>query len=425
MKLAIISDLHFGFGAGTEREEDAFSAAAEAFEKAKDADLIILGGDIFDSRDPDADILSRSMEILQKPLLEKASGAKLAGFVGGKMHDSVSRMSLLGIPVVSIHGTHERRAKGLINPVQALEKAGFVIHIHCNGVIFEKKGEKVCVQGLSGVPDQYAETVLKEWDPKPVEGCYNIFVLHQSVTEFLYAEHTLDLEKIPKGFDVYVNGHIHESDKSLYGGKPFLIAGSLIPTQLRKEESGKAKCFWKFDTKTGEWEQVFLTGQRGFYFIEFKGHEAFESEMRRIITENLGLKPIVKVSFPKEAGNSVVSEVESKYREGVILSVKKEVIEERRFEAKTLEEHKLSVEELGRRLLAENLGRAGLDPGVFDQVFELLAAGKADEAMGLMKKAAEPKPVLKHTETRKEPEHNAPEYPGQARPRARQKTVFG
>lgn len=425
MKLAIISDLHFGFGAGTEREDDAFSAASEAFGKAKDADLIILGGDIFDSRDPDADILSRSMEILQEPLLEKASGARLVGFLGGKAHDSVSRMSLLGIPVVSIHGTHERRAKGLINPVQALEKAGFVIHLHCNGVIFEKKGEKVCVQGLSGVPDQYAEAVLKEWNPKPVEGCFNVFLLHQSVTEFLYAEHTLDLEKIPKGFDLYVNGHIHESDKSLYGGRPFLIAGSLIPTQLRKEESGKSKCFWKFDTKTGEWEQVFLTGQRGFYFVDFKDQPSFEKEMRRIITGNLEMKPIVKVSFPKEVSNSVVSEVEAKYREGVILSVKKETMEERRFESKTLEEHKLSVEELGRRLLAENLGRAGLDPRVFESVFELLAAGKADEAMGLMKKAVEPKPVPKHPEIRKEPEHSAPEDPGQVRSKARQRTVFG
>jgi DNA repair exonuclease SbcCD nuclease subunit len=193
MKLAIISDLHFGFGAGTEREEDAFSAASEAFGKAKDADLIILGGDIFDSRDPDADMLSRAMEILQQPLLEKSSGARLVGFVGGKAGGTVSKMSLLGIPVVSIHGTHERRARGLVNPVQALEKAGFTIHLHCNGVIFEKSGERVCIQGLSGVPDQYAESVLKEWDPAPMAGCYNVFVLHQSITEFLYAEHTLDM----------------------------------------------------------------------------------------------------------------------------------------------------------------------------------------------------------------------------------------
>jgi hypothetical protein len=230
-----------------------------------------------------------------------------------------------------------------------------------------------------------------------------------------------------------VNGHIHDSEKSLYHGKPFLIAGSLIHTQLRKEESGKAKCFWKVDTMTGEWEQVFLTDQRGFYFVEFKEPESFLKEMHSIISGNPEKKPVVKVSFPKEVRSSSVSDIEDRYKDSVVLSFKKETIDEKKFESKTLEQHKLSVEELGKKLLADNLARAGLDPRTFDGVFDLLVAGKQEEALNLMKEAAIPaeKPVLvgraspavepsinRHTEAQL-PDEKMPV------PRPRQKTIFG
>ena len=81
MKIAILSDFHFGFGAGTEREEDPYEAVREAIEKSKSCDLILLGGDVFDTRNPNAEILTRAMEILIKPLLSK-SETKLNKGVG-------------------------------------------------------------------------------------------------------------------------------------------------------------------------------------------------------------------------------------------------------------------------------------------------------------------------------------------------------
>ncbi|MBN2042567.1 MAG: DNA repair exonuclease [Candidatus Aenigmarchaeota archaeon] len=389
MKISIISDFHFGFGSGTERENDPYDAVNEAMEKSKGCDLIIMPGDLFDSRNPDAEVLSRSMEVLQKPLLWK-SGVRFSGFSGNK--PDVSKMALIGIPMVAIHGTHERRVKGLINPVQALEKAGFLIHLHCNGAVFEKDGKKVCIQGMSGVPDQYAESVLREWDPKPMEGAYNIFVLHQSITEFLYADNTIDLKKLPRGFDLYINGHIHDSKVSDYSGKKFLIPGSLIATQLRKEESKEPKSFFIFDTKTGKEEKVFLEKQRKFFFIEYSDN--FDREMKRIIDENRDRKPIVRVSFPKESIPSEVEDIETKYSGKVILSVKREKGDEKRFDSKTLEEHKLSVEELGKKLLSENLEKEGLDPRTFENIFVLLGEGKTDEAKEVLEKMPKEKTAV-------------------------------
>lgn len=383
MKIAILSDFHFGFGRGTEREDDPYSAVSEALGKIDGIDLILLGGDLFDGRTPDASVLSRAMELLHKPLL-KESSVKFSGFTGERKGEQPSGMSLLGIPVVSIHGTHERRVKGLVNPVQALEKAGFLIHLHCNGAIFEKEGEKVCIQGLSGVPDQYAESVLQEWNPEPLEGCFNIFILHQSVTEFLYAPNTIDLGKIPKGFDYYVNGHIHNPKLTSYEGKPFLLTGSLIPTQLRKEESKEPKSFWVLDTSTGETKRIPLERQRRFYFIDYQGKEELRKKMEDIFSRRHELKPIIRINFPKDSGSEEISETESIYGEKSILSVKRESMEEKKFESKTLEEHKLSVEELGKKLLRQNLEKEGLDPRTFEGIFELLVEGKSDEAIGLL-----------------------------------------
>lgn len=382
MKIAILSDFHFGYGTGTEREEDPYEAAKEALEKAKDSDLILLGGDVFDTKNPNAEVLTKAMELLLKPMLKK-SGTRLVKGIK-KDTEKVSKIALMGIPIVSIHGTHERRTKGLLNPVEALEKAGFLTYLHCNGVVFEKGGEKIAIHGMSGVPDQYAESVLKNWNPKPVPGCFNILILHQSITEFLYAPYTMDMKILPKGFDLYVNGHIHEAKKSEYSGKPFLLTGSLIPTQL-KEESTKPKGFWTFETFTSETRWVTLEDQRRVYYKTFESPDTgtVESELEKILGEEQRKKPIVRMNLKGKVKDTLTNEIESKFGNRILLSFKKD-FPKKEIPTKTLEEHKLSVEEMGRKFLLENLGKSGLDPKTFEDVFELLVEGKTENAMEML-----------------------------------------
>lgn len=404
MRIAIISDTHFGFGQGTEREEDPYEAFGEAIEGSLDCDLILLPGDIFDGRNPDAETLSRAMELMTRPLLRQSDIELIQGI--GKDTGKISEIALMGIPMVAIHGTHERRSKGLLNPIEALEKAGFLIHLHCNGVVFGKGDERVAIQGMSGVPEQHAEETLSGWGPSPEHGCFNLLMLHQSITEFLYAPHTLDLKKIPEGFDLYVNGHIHEAKVSEYKGKPFLIAGSTIPTQL-KEESEKPKGFWIIETsvrdrmKDEEGEVTEKAGirliwkefkkQRRFYYRKLgeQGADEIEEHMKRIIESNPGKKPMVRLDMEGEVKDTLIDEIETRFGQEMILSIKRDKKVDK-IPKKSLEEHKLSVEEMGRKILLKNLKDSGLDAKSFENFFELLVHGKSEEAMeGLIKKPPE------------------------------------
>jgi DNA repair exonuclease SbcCD nuclease subunit len=405
MRIAILSDFHFGFGAGSERAEDCYDAFREAVEKALGCDLMIFAGDMFDTRNPDAETLARAMELMVPALLRQNDIRLLQGI--GKDASKVSEIAVMGIPIVAIHGTHERRTKGFLNPVEALEKAGFLVYLHCNGVIFEKEGERVAIQGMSGVPDQYADGVLSNWNPAPEHGCFNIFVLHQSITEFLYAEHTLDLNKLPKGFDLYVNGHIHEAKESEYDGKPFILTGSLIPTQI-KEGSEAPKGFYIAETsvrdlagETPDAKKVFdkkgvriywlpLERQRKVYARTFENPtmEGIEKEIDAVLAKEHEKNPIVRIDLKGKFSETLAKEIEVKFGSRAILSLKK-AAEKGELPRRTLEEHKLSVEETGRKIMLENLKKAGLNQKLFENLFELLVEGKTDETIDLLTKAPE------------------------------------
>ncbi|MCK4884124.1 MAG: metallophosphoesterase, partial [Candidatus Diapherotrites archaeon] len=68
MKIAIISDCHFGVFFGTERENDSFEQAREALFNAIElgADAILLPGDIFDSKIPRPEVMAKAMDIFRE-----------------------------------------------------------------------------------------------------------------------------------------------------------------------------------------------------------------------------------------------------------------------------------------------------------------------------------------------------------------------
>lgn len=138
MRISVLSDFHFGFTYSTEMENDSFDNAEEAMEKALDSDLIIIAGDIFDTRLPKTQTWANAIRILTKPLLKGNSGVKLLDCT--KDLKEISKKTLSHLPVMAVHGNHERRAKGETNPVEVLENAGILIHLHCQTVVFEKDG---------------------------------------------------------------------------------------------------------------------------------------------------------------------------------------------------------------------------------------------------------------------------------------------
>lgn len=385
MRIAVISDSHLGYGSG-ERERDAMDNFREALEKALDHDIIIMPGDIFDTKVPTPEVLSEAMELFNMPKAMEG-----ASFVEGfsKDMENVPHLTKTGLPVVSIHGTHERRTKGLVNPLQALEKAGFMVHLHCNGVVLEKGGDKVCIQGLSGVPDQYAETVLKEWGPSPREGCFNIFMLHQSIAGHVNSPNVLEPASLPNGFDLYICGHMHEDKVAEVRGRPFLIPGSLIQTQLTKE-SPIRRGFYSIIIEGGMlkgMKKVELEGQRPVYYRELEAdREAVEKEVAGILSQPHPKKPVIRLKMKGDMESGTMRELEARFSDKAILSFRKESSAADAPAAVGLEEQKLSVQELGRKLLQENLVRSGLDPRTYESVFEALLDNRAQEALELLRK---------------------------------------
>ena len=344
MKLLVVSDTHFGYDEGGERWDDAFECADEAVACNRDADAILLVGDIFDARIPTPETLGRALAFFEK------------------VHRA-------GIPVVGIHGTHERRARDFVNPVQLLERAGLITYIHCSSVTLP---ENVAVFGMGGVPDQYAAAALQEWNPQPLPGHTNILLLHQSLEGFLLAPHLLKLSELPKGFDLTINGHIHDAQQAEANGRPLLITGSAIQTQF-SADAEKPRGYWTITVSAGTMEFHFQEFPHQRPFFSVKGTPTdIQEKLAGIFSQTFPKKPVVRVHLPNEA-----VELEP-YKGKAIFLFKRESPASQ--QGVTIEEHRLSVRELGQKLLLENLQQAGLDARLYEELFELLEAGREDEA---------------------------------------------
>ena len=258
MKLAILSDFHLGY----ERfAEDAYKQAKEALEKASEvADVLLIPGDIFDTRNPKPETLAEAINIFRE-LGEKEWKAKVTSFQStGEMYTD--------LPIIAVAGTHERRAKDVENPVDLMHLAGFLVDVSNGSVVIEKDGEKVAVCGIGGIEDQMFNGAIEERNPKPVAGTFNVFMFHESIYELLpFNENFTKLEELPEGFDLYVNGHLHSRTEEKVHGKRLLIPGSTVLTQLKEGEQD-AKGFFLFDTENYSYKFHEIECRK-FHYVKF------------------------------------------------------------------------------------------------------------------------------------------------------------
>jgi DNA repair exonuclease SbcCD nuclease subunit len=399
MKISILSDFHFGFSPQIELEEDSFEHANEAMEKALDSDLILIVGDIFDSRFPKTSVWAKAIKVLVKPLLKEST----IKFVEcSKKLRKISQRTLKHLPVVTIHGTHERRTKDEINSVQALENAGILIHLHCQKIIFEKDGIKVAIHGMSGVPERYAKDILNSWNPKPVLNCFNILLLHQSIEPYVYSPiepPTLNLSNLPKGFDLIVDGHIHAHNIEKINDSILAIPGSTIVTQLEENEAETEKGFIKIKVgKKLEIDFVPLEKNRKFFYEEIrveKGssiREQIKEKLKSIEAKKLSKSPLIKIKIVgKEAEvlDRELRDIEKKYSDKAIINFSKELespeITQKIEFLRNLREQKLSVEEMGLELLKKNLEELGFESTFdYDNIFKLLGDGKVEKTLNIL-----------------------------------------
>ena len=387
MKIAIVSDMHLGY----ERfSEDALSQAKEALQKASElADAIIIPGDIFDKRYPKPDVISQAMKLFRE-ILSKNFGAEVAEYSGqNKIYTKK--------PIVAIPGTHERIAKGKENAVQLLSLAGLLVDTSEATTTLSKGDERVCIFGLGGVSEEMVKPELESLNPKPVPGAFNIFMFHQSIYELLpFSSTFIKYSDLPEGFDLYACGHMHNRVEAKVHGKPLLIPGSTVLTQLKSEEQGN-KGFIIFDTESYKYEFVKIKS-RPFIIKEISANqtdaEKIIEECKSTISDAVskgGVKPILKIKISGTASRGFekadmgLQSIAAKYSKEAIISFDTQSlsIEGSESAMEELREGKVDsmpVKELGMHLLSEKLSKSKVR-GSFkpSELFTLLSSEESKD----------------------------------------------
>jgi len=267
MKLAFVSDTHFGY---SRFEKDALvQGEAALLDASKRADAILLGGDIFDQRVPRLEVLA-----------DVASALKSAR--QNLPENGFSK-------ILAIHGTHEARSKNSMNPISLMEKLGLLEDVHNKTVILEKnlsggKTEKASVSGMGGIPEDLVKQMLPRLSCRPVQGATNFFMFHQTLQEFVpQAKNVASIHDLPAGYDYYLCGHIHARKEYLEG--KLLIPGSTVITQLKDEEQGQ-KGYYLIDTEAKTHEFIPIK-TRPFLVHEISFENATPSQVRMQMEKEL------------------------------------------------------------------------------------------------------------------------------------------
>ncbi|EQD30336.1 metallophosphoesterase [mine drainage metagenome] len=394
MRVAILSDLHLGY----ERfYDDAYKQAREAFEAIANegADMVIIPGDIFDKRNPKPDVMAQAINLF-RDFSHQPWKAKLDKFIplrGGKVYTDA--------PIIAIPGTHERVAEGKENPLTLLGLAGLLIDASEATAIIRKGEERVAVFGLGGLSEERVKSELLALGEKPIDGCFNIFMFHQSIYEILpFSDNFIHFDELPIGYDLYVNGHIHNKIEDKVHGKPFLIPGSTVLTQLKEGEQ-EPKGFYIFDTIAGTWEfKRILSRPFRFFRIQLADAtpkdviEEAESALEGALKEK-GEKPIVKLSFSGTIAKGFknvdlpLHSIYTKYSDKVMLDIDSSKVSDQDTQEsiEEIREGKLegtNIKDLGMEIFSSKLKESGFRADVNPaELFNILSSNKKEKAIKL------------------------------------------
>ena len=264
-KFAHLADIHLGANRNPILETMEIEKFNQAMDKCieKKVDFILICGDLFHIGIPDMSVVKNCVLKLKE------------------VHDQ-------GIPVYVIFGSHDYNPNA-DSIVDILESAGLITNVVTGtdvgngklGLEFlkdEKTGAKIV--GINarkgGVEKVYYEKLDRESLEK--EKGFKIFCFHSGLSEFKPAHmasmDTLPVSYLPKGFDYYAGGHIHERiEEKLPGYAKIVFPGPIFsgyPRDLEHTAKGKTRGFYivSFKERIESLEFVELFGSEKLRYIE-------------------------------------------------------------------------------------------------------------------------------------------------------------
>lgn len=245
MRFAHIADCHLGAFRDSRLREinlKAFKAALDACIE-KNVDFIILAGDLFDGASPDMSVLNDAVK-----KIKRVNEAGIPVYLIYGSHDFVANETSI-IDVLGTAGLFNKVVKSSYNENQQI-KMEFTTD--------KKTGAKIV--GLSGRRGGLDEKYYQQLDFHHLEKeeGFKIFVFHNAITEFKPA-HLSEMASIqssylPKGFNYYAGGHVHERfEKRIDDSSMLVFPGALFGADSRDLEYNEAH-------------------ERGFYIVDFKNN---------------------------------------------------------------------------------------------------------------------------------------------------------
>lgn len=237
MKFAHMSDVHLGVWSSHPELKE---LAVRTFEKAIDrcveenVDFIIIAGDLFDTSLPPIDVLRRA---------------------AAKFRECKES----GIRIYAIAGSHDFSPTGK-TMLSVLEDAGLIIYAakyeESDGkikLILQQDESGALITGIAGKKGALEGTDFENLEKEYGDGGFRIFVFHSAINEYkppyLKDMKAISLKDLPKDFDYYAAGHIHQ--KHVDEKNRMFFPGSLFPCDF--EELEKNQC--------------------GFYLVESQGKQ--------------------------------------------------------------------------------------------------------------------------------------------------------
>ena len=279
MLAAHIADTHLGamqYGVES-REVDVYECFREAVAKMLEEHVrvVLHSGDTFHSPRPSI----RALKVFQEELK--------------KLRDS-------GIKVYAIPGGHDMLRRRGLSPLALFDYLGLVMLSRKNPVV---KRDDLIIAGVEYIPAAFKGDLLSqlariEAVVRGECGRKKILLLHQALREAYPPAYELSLREMPRCFNYYALGHIHQSRVINVGDLTAAYPGAIEFFDVQEVVKGGSRGFYIVDISTREPELHFIELESVRPQLVYKvGYERLASEKERILAEVYKLssrkKPVI------------------------------------------------------------------------------------------------------------------------------------